>query len=76
MGARAEGLEQGLEQGVGWMRSALRTVLEARGLVVDPVLGQRIAACSDAGELRRLIAQAAVVTKASELLEGDLGSSG
>ena len=73
---RAEGLEQGLkqglEQGLEWLRSALEAVLEARGLAVDPTLSLRIAACSDTNMLRRLIADAATVTSAAELLEHDL----
>ncbi|HVI02932.1 MAG TPA: hypothetical protein VM869_29740, partial [Enhygromyxa sp.] len=62
-----QGIERGREQGLHGLRTALRTVLEVRGLVIEERTLQQIAACSDIGELRELIARAAVISSAAAL---------
>jgi hypothetical protein len=50
----------------GGLRSALMTLLDSRGLDVDPATGRCIAECDSADTLSRWIARAAVAKTAAE----------
>ena len=63
---RQEGREQGRVEG---HRDALRVLLKARGIMLNPAEEARIASCSDAATFERWIARATTSPRAVEILE-------
>ena len=61
---RTDGLEQGLEQGIA---ESILTLLEVRGLTVEPQVVERIRTCRDRDQLRTWLQAAVRVTEASDL---------
>lgn len=61
---RAEGLEQGREEGVA---ESILTLLAVRGLAAAPQVVERIRTCRDLEQLRTWLQAAARVTEASDL---------
>lgn len=69
---RNEGLAEGRNEGRSeGLASAVLAVLDARGLRVTKAVRDRVAGCTDAAELERLVRRAAVVQKTAELFNED-----
>lgn len=63
--------EYGAERQRDGQREALLMILESRGILLDAVARERIAACADAAEMQRWLARAMRVGSAGELFASD-----